>query len=398
MTTSPPASPQWAENWSGLREYLTRSTDDRVVTGVAGGLAARLGMGSGYVRAGFVGLALTGLGLVLYPVLYVLSAGTAPSVTLARSPIDGRQKVGLALMFAGVTVAAAVLTDPWLNGPALAALILIAFGVAAVWDRSVSGSTGGDTNQSRLRIIMGAAVILAGMALLIGASYRVSDLAPIALAVGITGAGVLLVFGPWAMRLATDLAEERRDRIRSEERAEMAAHLHDSVLQTFAMIQRTDDPRKMATLARSQERELRAWLYGSRNSEHGRMLSDALEEMADRVEQASDVPVEVVVVSDLAMGPKLEAVVAASGEAMTNAARHSGAGKVSVYAEVDGAVLEVFVTDQGVGFDSTALPADRHGLRESVIGRMQRHGGAAAVVSEPGEGTEVHLTMPLEAS
>jgi signal transduction histidine kinase len=200
------------------------------------------------------------------------------------------------------------------------------------------------------------------------------------------------------MRLATDLAEERRDRIRSEERAEMAAHLHDSVLQTFAMIQRTDDPRKMATLARSQERELRAWLYGSRNPEHGRMLSDALDEMADRVEQASDVPVEVVVVNDLAMGPRLEAVVAASGEAMVNAARHSGAGKVSVYAEVDGAVLEVFVTDQGSGFDSTTLPADRHGLRESVIGRMQRHGGAAAIVSEPGEGTEVHLTMPLEGT
>jgi signal transduction histidine kinase len=120
--------------------------------------------------------------------------------------------------------------------------------------------------------------------------------------------------------------------------------------------------------------------------------------MADRVEQASDVPVEVVVVNDLAMGPRLEAVVAASGEAMVNAARHSGAGKVSVYAEVDGAVLEVFVTDQGSGFDSTTLPADRHGLRESVIGRMQRHGGAAAIVSEPGEGTEVHLTMPLEGT
>ena len=330
--------------------------------------------------------------------LFVLSAGTAPSATLVRSPIDARQKLGLALMYAGVNVVATDVTDPWLNGPALAALILIAFGVAAVWDRSVSGATVGDTNQSRLRIVIGAAVILAGMALLIGASYQVSDLAPVALAVGITITGVLVVFGPWAMRQATDLAEERRDRIRSEERAEMAAHLHDSVLQTFAMIQRTDDPRKMATLARSQERELRAWLYGARDPDHDRMLSDALEEMADRVEQGSDVPVEVVVVNDLAMRPRLEAVVAASGEAMTNAARHSGAGKVSVYAEVDGAVLEVFVTDQGAGFDASLLPPDRHGIRQSVIGRMQRHGGGAAIVSEPGEGTEVHLTMPLEAT
>ena len=164
------------------------------------------------------------------------------------------------------------------------------------------------------------------------------------------------------MRLATDLAEERRDRIRSEERAEMAAHLHDSVLQTFAMIQSTDDPTQDGDPGTLPGAGVAGLAVRQPQSEHGRMLSDALEEMADRVEQASDVPVEVVVVSDLAMGPKLEAVVAASGEAMTNAARHSGAGKVSVYAEVDGAMLEVFVTDQGVGFDSTALPADRHGL------------------------------------
>jgi len=392
MTTAPAPT-----NWTELRTWLTRSTDDRVLTGVAGGLGARLGVGSGYVRAAFFGLALTWFGLILYPVLFFVSGGTAPSADLRRDELDQRQRLGLALMFAGAMVAFGS-TNRWLGGLTIGAVTLIAFGIAAVWDRSLAGVAAGDQNQSRLRIIMGAVVIIAGMAVLLGSSDNLTGLGPVVLAVGITMAGLILVFGPWALRLAADLGEERRDRIRSEERAEMAAHLHDSVLQTFAMIQRTDDPKKMTTLARSQERELRSWLYGARGGEHGRMLSDALEDMADRVEQATDVPVEVVVVNDLPMGPRLDAVVAATGEATINAARHSGSMKVSVYAEVDAGVLEVFVTDQGVGFDPDEVPPDRHGLRQSVVDRMTRHAGTAEIISEPGEGTEIHLTMPLEAS
>jgi len=392
MTTAPAPT-----NWTELRTWLTRSTDDRVLTGVAGGLGARLGVGSGYVRAAFFGLALTWFGLILYPVLFFVSGGTAPSADLRRDELDQRQRLGLALMFAGAMVAFGS-TNRWLGGLTIGAVTLIAFGIAAVWDRSFAEVAAGDQNQSRLRIIMGAVVIIAGMAVLLGSSDNLTGLGPVVLAVGITMAGLILVFGPWALRLAADLGEERRDRIRSEERAEMAAHLHDSVLQTFAMIQRTDDPKKMTTLARSQERELRSWLYGARGGEQGRMLSDALEDMADRVEQATDVPVEVVVVNDLPMGPRLDAVVAATGEATINAARHSGSMKVTVYAEVDAGVLEVFVTDQGVGFDPDEVPPDRHGLRQSVVGRMTRHAGTAEIISEPGEGTEIHLTMPLEAS
>lgn len=382
-------------NWSELRSWLTRSTDDRVLTGVAGGIGARLGVGSGYARAAFFGLALTGLGLALYPLLFVVSGGIAPTVELTRhDELDQRQRLGLGLMFAGAMVALGA-GNPWLNGLTIAALTLIAFGIAAVWDRGI-GAAGAD--QSRIRIIIGAVVIVAGMAVLLGSTDRLTGLGPVVLAVGITMAGLILVFGPWALRLAGDLGEERRDRIRSEERAEMAAHLHDSVLQTFAMIQRTDDPKKMTTLARSQERELRSWLYGARGGDQGRMLSDALEDMADRVEQAHDVPVDVVVVNDLPMNPRIEAVVAAGGEAATNAARHSGSAKVSVYAEVHDGVLEVYVTDQGTGFDPAALPPDRHGLRQSVLGRMRRHGGSAEILSDLGEGTEIHLTMPVEES
>ncbi|MBA2338120.1 MAG: ATP-binding protein [Acidimicrobiia bacterium] len=380
-------------NWSELRSWLTRSTDDRVFTGVAGGIGARLGVGSGYARAGFFGLGLTGFGLVIYPLLFALSGGTAPSTDLVGDEIDRRQRLGLTFMFVGAMVAFAS-GGTWLDGPTIGALTLIAFGIAAVWDRGI----GVATDQSRIRIIIGAVVIVAGMAVLLGSTDRLTGLGPVVLAVGITMAGLILVFGPWALRLAGDLGEERRDRIRSEERAEMAAHLHDSVLQTFAMIQRTDDPKKMTTLARSQERELRSWLYGARGGDQGQMLSDALEDMADRVEQAHDVPVDVVVVNDLPMSPRIEAVVAAGGEAATNAARHSGSAKVSVYAEVHDGVLEVFVSDQGTGFNPAALPPDRHGLRQSVFGRMHRHGGTAEILSEPGEGTEIHLTMPLEPS
>jgi signal transduction histidine kinase len=200
------------------------------------------------------------------------------------------------------------------------------------------------------------------------------------------------------VRLAGDLAAERRDRIRSEERSEMAAHLHDSVLQTLALIQRSDDPKKMVTLARSQERELRSWLYSSAQDNGDETLSRALEAAATRVERAHDVPVEVVVVNDVPVSNGVDAVVKAASEAMHNAAKHSTAGRVSVYAEAVGGMLDVFVTDQGAGFDLDVVPDDRHGIRDSIIGRMERHGGTAAITSEAGEGTEVHLEMPLEVS
>jgi signal transduction histidine kinase len=209
----------------------------------------------------------------------------------------------------------------------------------------------------------------------------------------------MLIFGPWVVRLAGDLAAERRDRIRSEERSDMAAHLHDSVLQTLALIQRSDDPKKMVTLARSQERELRSWLYGTERPAGGTSLSAALEDAAGRVEQAHDVPVEVVVVNDVPVAQGgLAALVRAAAEAMNNAARHSGTNRVSVYAEAMNGTVDVYVSDQGGGFDPDSIPDDRHGVRESIIGRMSRHGGAATILSEPGEGTEVHLEMPMEVA
>ncbi|MEN8042015.1 MAG: ATP-binding protein, partial [Actinomycetota bacterium] len=192
---------------------------------------------------------------------------------------------------------------------------------------------------------------------------------------------------------AEDLGTERRARIRSEERAEVAAHLHDSVLQTLALIQRADDPKKMVTLARAQERDLRAWLYDPEASDD-ETLKGALSSAAAKVEEAHDIPVSVVVVGDTDLPvDKQKALVGAATEAMMNASKHSGGGNVSVYAEAMEDKVDVFVTDQGDGFDVDTIDGDRRGISESIQGRMSRHGGTAEIVSAPGEGTEVHLTM-----
>jgi signal transduction histidine kinase len=215
------------------------------------------------------------------------------------------------------------------------------------------------------------------------------------LAVIVTVVGLALLTGPWWMRLVTQLSEERAERIRSQERAELAAHLHDSVLQTLALIQRNaDSPREVARLARGQERELRTLLYGTRPA--GSSVADELRAAAAEVEDDYAISVDVVAVGDAAIGPALTALVAAAREAIVNAAKHAGVDRVDVYAEITEPLVEVFVRDRGVGFDPARTPADRHGVADSIIGRMTRHGGSADVRSTPGEGTEVRLSLPLE--
>jgi signal transduction histidine kinase len=211
--------------------------------------------------------------------------------------------------------------------------------------------------------------------------------------------GLGLVFGPWLWRLWTALVEERSERIRSDERAEMAAHLHDSVLQTLAMIQRSSSPQEMTSLARGQERELRAWLYRRTNGPvdrppPGGLLSAAVDDAAARIERLHHVPVETVMVGEAPMDERLRALIDAAGEAMNNAARHSGATSIAVYCEVGAEAVNLYVRDEGRGFDPTRVPVDRHGISHSIRARMERAGGAARITSEPSEGTEVHLRMP----
>jgi signal transduction histidine kinase len=217
------------------------------------------------------------------------------------------------------------------------------------------------------------------------------------LLLGVVVIGVGLVIGPFLWRLVQQVDAERREKLLSQQQADVAAHLHDSVLQTLALIQRkADDPRAVVALARAQERDLRAWLYEDPAAPTS-SLRAALDEAAGQVEALHGVPVEVVLVGDAPLDEDLGALVRASREAMLNAARHSGASSVDVYAEVEGRQVEVFVRDRGSGFDPDDVPADRLGLRGSVVGRMERHGGRATVRSTLGEGTEVHLSMAVGA-
>jgi signal transduction histidine kinase len=204
--------------------------------------------------------------------------------------------------------------------------------------------------------------------------------------------------GPWLLRLSSDLSEEREARVRSEERADVAAHLHDSVLQTLALIQKNaSDAPTVARLARSQERDLRAWLFESAPA-GDRTLAGALREVVREIEDTYGVDVELVTVGDVDLDEPLAPIVAATREAVTNAARHAGTPVVDIYCEVSPTALEVFVRDRGAGFDPQSVPADRQGVRSSILARMTRHGGSAEIRSTAQTGTEVRLTLPRQES
>jgi signal transduction histidine kinase len=208
---------------------------------------------------------------------------------------------------------------------------------------------------------------------------------------------LVLVVGPWLWRLARERDAERAQRIRSEERAEMASRVHDSVLQTLALIQREDDPRRIAMLARRQERELRGWLYPDAGRVAGESLSSALEAAAEEIEELHGVRVELVRTGDRPLDDRLRALVLAAREAMANAARHSGADEVAVFVDASDGQVAVFVRDRGAGFDPGAVPDDRQGIAESIRGRMERVGGQATVTAAPGEGVEVELRLEVPA-
>jgi signal transduction histidine kinase len=238
-------------------------------------------------------------------------------------------------------------------------------------------------------------VLLILLALVLYSAHggSVSMARDVAVAAILTVVGLGIVIGPWIYRLASDLSDERAERVRTQERADVAAHLHDSVLQTLALIQKNaDDGTTVARLARAQERDLRAWLYADESTDE-RTIASALRGVAARVEDEYGVSVDVVTVGDCDLDEALRPVVNATGEAVTNAAKHAGTGRVDVYAEVTPGAVDVFVRDRGRGFDPAGVPADRYGVRRSIVDRMQRHGGTAEVRSAPGEGTEVRLRL-----
>lgn len=388
---------------------LCRHRSDRVIAGVSSGIAEHLGVPVLWVRVVFVALAgLGGAGLIGYALLWAFLPATD---TRARRPSTGRdrqQAVGLVVLGAGLALAGAALGTAWagwVTGPLGVALI----GAGVVWReadasqrtrwRSGAGVFLGG-RMALLRVLAGAALVTSGIAVFLLNQGNLGQVRFALLAAGATLVGVAVLTVPWWLRLVRALGEERRARIRTEERAEIAAHLHDSVLQTLALIQQqSDSAREVRRLARGQERELRSWLYGPQGYGQPRTNGAApafaatLHAAAGEVEDTYAVSMQVVVVGDCALDQPLPALVQASREAMVNAAKHAGVAEVSVYAEVEPGQVHVFIRDRGAGFDPAAIAADRHGLADSIRGRMQRHGGTVTLRTAPGEGTEVQLAI-----
>jgi signal transduction histidine kinase len=374
------------------------------VAGICSGLSAVSGIAVVYVRAAFIVLSLVwGLGVVLYFAAWastidlptVEAAGAEPAPEADRRTHLGAGLMGLARLIMVRSIGI------WPGDEVFWPASAIVFGAAFLLDQRgidsrdfLASLVDPRDSSMRRRSIVGVVLLVVGLAIF--GSSAVPQIGTTVLAVAVTGIGVSVLFGPWIWRLANDLGTERSERARQEERAEMAAHLHDSVLQTLALIQRTEDPKRMVTLARGQERELRRWLYDRAPEAGTSALSVVLQSTVDRLEADFDIPIELVVAGGDVEGDLVGPLVAATGEAIANAAKHSGAPKVSVYAEVSADTVDVWVADQGKGFDVGTVDRDRRGISDSIVGRMRRHGGAVVITSEVGEGTEVHLHMERE--
>jgi hypothetical protein len=245
------------------------------------------------------------------------------------------------------------------------------------------------------RGMFGVLLVVGAALLFLSSNHILGGIRDAALTGVVVVVAIGLIMAPFLWRLGQNLAEERAERIRTQERAEVGAHLHDSVLQTLVLVQkRADDPREVVALARRQERELRDWLAGGDGRSGDESFASALRSAAEAVEDDHRVTIEVVVVGDCGLDERSEAILGAAREAILNAAKHAPEpGPVRVFAEVGDETIEVFVRDRGPGFDLASVPGDRRGLRESVLGRMERAGGRAEVSSIPDGGTEVALSI-----
>ena len=328
-----------------------------------------------------------------------MSTGRTAKLRLEPGRGSGRIATGVALLvLSGLLVCRQL--GFWWNDALIWSLTLAAFGVALLWGLSrpepIERPAPGPADARRLsRAGFGIALVLGAALLFLWANGVLDAAGDTALAALVVTLALGLISAPLWWGLIRRLSVERAARIRSQERAEVAAHLHDSVLQTLALVQRrVDDPAEVAKLARRQERELRSWLAGSEPARPQERLADALRGAAEEVEETHGAPVDTVVVGDAPLDQRLEALVAATREALTNAAKFASAGgPVRLYAEIEDGGTRVYVDDRGPGFDPDRIPEDRRGLRESIIGRMNRHGGRVEIRSNPDAGTEVELTM-----
>jgi signal transduction histidine kinase len=399
--------------WRSLR----RSPNNRVLGGVCGAISRMTGIDVTFVRIGTVVLAVSTVAVIFVYALawLVVPMENEDSTIFSRAIADRR---GLRIVFALVPLMIAVEIVVSILHLSLFGLlsvpVFLAAGIGIMIFRNAGDSektwintvlvpmVGGHTGRSRwnlcLRIGGGVALGVGGIFVLISGHTTVTALRPVGGAALVLAAFVV-TFGPWWLSLLKDLVSERQARAVAEERAEMAAHVHDSVLQTLALIQRSsDDPQHVMRLARSQERELRAWLFEGRApgaiSEDVSTLAQGVSLVQRLVEADHGITVQVVVVGDCALDDALRALLDAAKEATVNAAKWSGADQVSVFAEVEANTVTLFVRDRGQGFDPATVPADRQGIAQSIRARVARFGGSVDIRSAPGEGAEVALSMP----
>lgn len=374
---------------------LRRPASDRLLFGVCAGVARSLGVNVLLVRVpATVLLVVTGgVGVIAYGALILLVPAERGPVApwSARSPVTAGL---LALLAAALYTQGLHVVTPPLS--VLVPTALLTAGVALVWHEVTHQRDAEMRPQLRefLRLGAGLALLTGGALSVLLDSNKFAGLTSALVAAAIVAAGLGLLVGPRLAQARAEAEDERRKRILADERADVAAQLHDSVLQTLALIQREDDPRRAQSLARRQERELRSRLFGGAEPSQAATLAGALGEAAADVEEHYGVAIDLVQPSDGPLDEGLAALAAAAREAITNAGRHSGVETVSVLARVGDNEASVYVRDRGRGFDLTDVAEDRQGVRESIVGRMERCGGQARVVSAPGEGTEVELVLP----
>ncbi|HEX5188797.1 MAG TPA: PspC domain-containing protein [Streptosporangiaceae bacterium] len=399
---------------------LRRPQQGRLIGGVAAAIGARTGVGTNIIRTVFICSSLVGgFGAAVYVLAWLFVPAAGEETNIASRAQADRRGIALAAaaasLLALVLLVASLLHVSWLGSLSWPPVIALA-GLVLIWRNAsrdeqrlmrqvaepVLGlSPGGRRSVFWLRMIVACVLLLSGVGILVAERITSKAIWPLT-GVAVLLVAIVLLLGPWWMRILRDQFAERQARIRAEERAEMASRLHDSVLQTLALIQRrAEDPQQVVSLARAQERELRSWLFDGKapGSMDGRatMVSDGIRLIQQEVEAQHGIVVEAISVGDCELDDDLGALLAAAREATVNSAKWSGAGTVSLFAEVEPATVSVYVRDRGRGFDPAAVPADRKGLAESVRARMERRGGSATVRSTPGEGTEVVLTMPRTA-
>jgi signal transduction histidine kinase len=402
----------------------TRVVEGAWLGGVCTGLARHLGWPLLAVRIAFVALAtFQFLGVIAYGALWLLlppeSTVKAPGLESAgragmRDQGRPKRRIDWGMLLALIALGVGLLLIMQNTGLGISSQLFwpVAFacaGAALVWRQADSeqqkrwrDEAGGKAWlapfvarggwPALVRVMVGLGLVGAAFGIVIAQQGQIANLPEVMAMTMLALAGLAIVLAPWLHRSRSALNQARAEKVRADARADMAAHLHDSVLQTLAMIQRqADDPKAVQQLARRQERELRNWLYG--DELHEATLKVALTAAAAEVEDERGVPVELVMVGDCDTSEEIQALVRAAREAMVNAAKHSGAEKIDVYAEVDEESVEVFVRDRGRGFDVDAVAEDRMGVKGSIIDRMARHGGSAIIRSAASDGTEVRLEI-----